>query len=390
MQHIPLVQNTIPNSEIDQLIDWLKTYPRLTKGQLTIEFERQWAKWIGTDYAVFVNSGSSANLLVVAALEAAGKIKAGDKVIVPAVSWVTTVTPVMQMGFTPILCDANLDNLGIDTNHLEKLCEEHKPKALILVHVLGFPCDMHEIIRICCKYDVTLIEDSCETVGTLIGSRKAGSFGLMSTFSTYYGHHFSTIEGGLVCTNNFDIYQKLLCLRSHGWARDLAPRVQDELKKKYMVDDFHNQYTFYESGFNLRSTDLSAFLGINQLKTLDENNMQRFKNLCEYDSNLKNPLWKIKATKFQFVPNFAYPVITRRLPEAVDALKANNIDCRPLVCGSIARQPFWVDRYGKDAAAQCVNANLIHNWGMYLPNNPGMTPEDIKRICDALNPILSK
>lgn len=388
MTRIPLIQNTIPNEEIDQLVDWLKTYPRLTKGEMTLEFERQWAKWIGMEYAVFVNSGSSANLLMLAAMESEGHIKPGDTVIVPAVSWATTVAPVIQLGFKPILCDASISTLGIDTNHFEKLCKEHKPKAVLLVHVLGFPCDMTEIIRICTKYNVHILEDSCETVGSLYKGRKAGAFGFASTFSTYYGHHFSTIEGGFVCTDDFDLYQTLLCLRSHGWSRDLHPRVKKELQEKHNVSDFQNQYTFYECGFNLRSTDLQAFIGINQLKTLDENCSKRFKNLLKYDSLIRGIGWKIYPTKFDYVSNFAYPIIAKRRDEIVKALTEAEIECRPLVCGSIAQQPFWIDRFGTEASHQTPTANWVHNNGMYVPNNPNMTEADIERICYVINPYL--
>ena len=163
---ISLVKDTIDNSDIDSLIDWLKTYPRLTKGPLTLEFEKQWAKYIGTKYATYVNSGSSANLLALYCLMENGTIKRNDKIIVPSVSWATDLSPVFQLGLDPILCDVNLDDLSVDFNHLEHIIQTQNPKVLMLVHVLGLVCDIVAIRDLCKKHNVVLIEDTCESVGS--------------------------------------------------------------------------------------------------------------------------------------------------------------------------------------------------------------------------------
>lgn len=379
MKNIPLVKDTISNSDIADLIQWLKTNPRLTKAQKTIEFEHAWSKWLGVKYSVFVNSGSSANLAMFYGLIVANKLK-NKKVIVPCVSWVTTVSPVIQLGLEPILCDASSVDLGLDVDHFEKLCEQHKPAVVILVHVLGFPNNIKKITEICKKYDVILLEDSCESVGSISENQKTGTFGLASSFSTYYGHHFSTIEGGLISTDDYEMYNVFKSIRSHGWSRDLDEIARKNLQVQYGIDDFKNQYTFYHPGFNLRSTDLQAFIGINQLKKINDTCLKRYNNLLQYDSLIKNDYWKIKFEGF--ISNFAYPIIHPNITKIVSELFQNSIECRPLVCGSISKQPFYYERYGKQ---NFKFADEVHDNGMYVPNNPDMNEEDIDLICKIIN-----
>jgi|LakMenE01Jun11ns_1017448.scaffolds.fasta_scaffold9958040_14 CDP-6-deoxy-D-xylo-4-hexulose-3-dehydrase len=381
---IKLVKDTITHQEIDQLCDWLKTYPQLTKGKLTEEFEQLWSDWLGVKYSVFVNSGSSANLAMLYALKVANRLK-NNKIILPCVSWVTTVSPAIQFGMEPILCDTDKDGLGLDVEYFEKLCKEHNPACVMLVHVLGVPNKLNEILDICKKYDVILLEDSCESVGTLYNSKQTGTFGIMSSFSTYFGHHFSTIEGGFVCTNDFELYEILKSIRSHGWSRDLSVETKEKLQKENNIDNFRNFYTFYYPGFNLRATDVQAFLGINQLKTLNTKNQKRYNNLVLYDSLIKNNYWKLKYEGF--VSNFAYPIIHPNKNKIAQNLQNNNIECRPLICGSMSRQPFFYKQYG---LKQYPFSDVVHDYGLYLPNNPDMTEEDIVYISNIVNETINK
>lgn len=376
---IKLVKDTISNTEIDSLCGWLSTYPQLTKGKLTEQFEQEWSDWLGVKYSVFVNSGSAANLGMIYALKVSGQLK-NNKIIAPCVSWATTVSPIMQLGFDLILCDTDKDSLGIDPIELENLCKIHNPAGLILVHVLGFPNKMKEITEICKKYDVILLEDSCESVGSEYDGKKTGTFGAMSSFSTYFGHHFSTIEGGLISTNDFELYEILKSIRSHGWSRDLSLPTQEKLKKKYNIDDFRNLYTFYYPGFNMRSTDLQAFLGIGQLKSLDDKNQKRYNNFIKYDQTIKNDYWKIKFKGF--ISNFSYPIIHPNKNILVESLKENKIECRPLICGSMSRQPFYYEKYSKILYSF---SDIVHDFGLYLPNNPDMSTEEIEYICNIVN-----
>jgi len=379
---IPLVKDTIDNNDIDNLIEWLKTYPRLTKGDLTIEFEKIWSKWLGVKYSIFINSGSSANLAMIYSLLQSNRLK-NNKIIVPSVSWVTTVTPTIQFGMQPILCECDKNTLGLDVEHFEKLCKEHNPSVVILVHVLGFPNKMKEISDICNKYNVILLEDSCETVGSTYNNKKTGTFGLMSSFSFYFGHHISTIEGGMICTDNKELYNILLSIRSHGWSRDLDLDTQKKLKDEYKIDDFKSLYTFFYPGFNLRSTDLQAKIGIEQMKKLDEHNIIRSKNFKIYQDNIFNDYWKIMPEP-GFISNFNYPIIHPKKNEIVKKLQENNIECRPLVCGSIGQQPFWKNLYGE---TNFDFANKVDQLGLYVPNNHQITEDELFRIIDTINSV---
>jgi CDP-6-deoxy-D-xylo-4-hexulose-3-dehydrase len=379
MKKIKLVEDTISKDDVQQLIAWLETNPILTKGYQTQEFEKEWSAFNGSKYSVFVNSGSSANLGIVSALIQSGRLK-NNKVLVPAVSWSTTIAPVIQCGLEPILVDADKDNLGMCPIDLERKIKEHNPAACIIVHVLGFPCDMKPILQICEDSDCILIEDSCESVGSVYSGKKTGCFGLASSFSFYFGHHMSTIEGGMICTDDYDFYQLLKSIRSHGWDRDLDEGTKLELRETHKVEDFNALYTFYYDGFNLRSTDLQAFIGRNQLKNLPHTISKRKSNFDLYQ-NLMNIPWKPNP-KGDIISNFAYPIITENKKQMVNVLQENNIECRPLICGSIGRQPFWVKRYG---VHKMEVADRIHDCGLYVPNHQDMSNDDVYRVCEIVN-----
>ena len=200
---ITLVKDTIDNKDIDRLIEWLKTYPRLTKGSITLELEKKFSNWLGTKYSVFCNSGSSANLLMLSVLKEKYNTK---KVVVPSVAWATDLAPVIQLGMKPILCDCNMKDLSVDLNHLEEMFQKESPDVLMLVSVLGLVPDMNKIVELCFEYDVLLLEDSCESMGSQYRDKKLGTFGKMSSFSTFFGHHISTIEGGFIATDDLELY----------------------------------------------------------------------------------------------------------------------------------------------------------------------------------------
>lgn len=377
--NIPLVKDTISQEDIQKLIGWLLASPRLTKGDLTKKFEEEWSKWNGSKYSIFVNSGSSANLLMVYALLASGRLK-NKKAIVPAVSWVTTVSPFIQFGLDPVLCDCDKDNLGLDVNHFEELCQKHNPSVAIIVHVLGHTGNLNKILEICKKYNVILLEDCCESHGTQYEGRKVGTFGKMGSFSFYFGHHMSTIEGGMVVTDDQDLYNVMLSIRSHGWSRDLESVYAKSLKEKYKIDDFREKYIFYYPGFNLRSTDLNAFLGLEQLKRLDDIAWERYKNYLIFKEKLEKYYWMQKSDA-SLVSAFAVGLISQNLAEVIKKLEENSIETRPLVCGSIGEQPFWIDIYGKQILP---NASRVHNYGFYVPCHQDMTEKEINKICDVL------
>tara|TARA_B110000467_G_C18311866_1_gene478674 strand:- start:304 stop:1461 length:1158 start_codon:yes stop_codon:yes gene_type:complete len=384
---INLVEDTINNSDIDDLIQWLKTYPRLTKGPLTVEFEKKWAEYTGTKEAIFVNSGSSANLVMLQVLLETGKVKRGSNIIVPALAWATDLSPVVQLGFNPILCDCNLEDLSISLDHFEELCSTHDISAVMFVSVLGLVPDMSRLLDICKANDVILLEDTCESFGSRYTENKMGTFGLMSTFSTYFGHHLSTIEGGVICTSDPEVAQAARCIRNHGWDRDLSDKKKLELRKEWDVSEFDSLYTFYMHGFNVRSTDLQAFIGIGQLDKADKVNALRERNFSIYQDNIKNSYWKPQYRENSFISNFAYPIIHPKRDEIAKKLIAHKVEVRPMLCRSMGVQPFYIKEYGK-----CIldNAEIVDKYGMYVPNHPGLTEKSIKLICDIVNTVIGE
>ena len=378
---ITLVKDTIDNKDIDQLVDWLKTYPRLTKGPVTLELEKKWSDWLGVKYSVFCNSGSSANLLMLSALGESIGYK-DCKVVVPSVAWATDLAPVMQLGMKPILCDCNMDDLSVDLEHLEKIFKDKNPSVLMLVSVLGLVPDMDKITELCMQYDVVLLEDTCESMGCEYKGKKLGTFGDMSSFSTFFGHHISTIEGGFVSTNDFQLYELLVSLRSHGWDRDLSNNTQKALQKDWDISEFDAMYTFYYPGYNLRSTDLQAYIGLGQIDKLDSWGKKRHMNFSVYQNLIKNNYWKPKPQSNSFISNFAYPVIHPNRDKIVKELQKNNIEVRPMICGSMGTQPFYVKEYGE---LKLPNVSIVDKYGFYVPNHPNLTIDEIKLISDIIN-----
>jgi len=278
------------------------------------------------------------------------------------------------------LCDCNMNNYGLDLDMLKELIEKHDPGIIVTVNVLGFANNYFEILELCERNNIVLIEDSCEAVGTTYAGKKVGTFGHISTFSFYYGHHISTIEGGMVCTNDEDLNTIIRSIRCHGWDRDLAPHKQESLRKQHAVGEFKSLYTFYYPGFNMRPTDLQAFLGLTQLKNLSNNVSIRDRNFRLYHNHdfYEN---KPKLCNKEIISNFAYPVITENIDSLVLDLKEAAIECRPLICGSISRQPFWYERYGKRTMR---NADIIHDKGLYVPNNQNMTEDEVHMVIGVL------
>jgi CDP-6-deoxy-D-xylo-4-hexulose-3-dehydrase len=375
---IKLVKDTIDKNDINKLIEWLNQdeIPRLTKGDLTWELESKWAKKIGTKYSVYVNSGSSAILLALAALLHTGKLR-NNKVVVPGLSWATDVSSPMLLGMEPILCDSNLEDLSCDLEHLEELFKTNDPSCVILVSPLGLVPNMEKVISLCEKYNVILLEDVCESMGSKYQGKYLGSFGLASFFSMYFGHHLSTIEGGFINTNDEDFYYSLLMMRSHGWDRDLPKHIQEKLREENNVNEFDSLYTFYLPGFNLRATDLQAFIGLIAIDKLDGYSEKRNENFKKYKLLIGDNKIMIGENEGDFVSNFAYPIIDERRNEIVNKLLDNNIEVRPLIAGDMSKKPMWVNKYGP---VELKNCELINKYGFYIPNHQGLTFDEIQTI----------
>lgn len=382
MKKILLAQDTIDQHDINSLIQWLQTYPRLTKGEKTIEFEEKYAQTIGSRYAVFVNSGSSANLLMLYSLLSAKRLK-NNKVVVPALCWITDISPAIQFGMEPILCDVNLFNLSVNVSHLEDIFKKEKPAALILVSALGLVPVMDDIADLCKKHDVILLVDNCEGLGSEYKGKHLENYGLMASCSTYFGHIISTIEGGIISTDDKDLYDTIKMLRSHGWDRDLDMEKKTELRQKYNISGFNSLYTFYTTGFNLRSTDLNAFLGLRQLDKLADVIAKRNQNYLLYKKHISNKLWQPNDGPDDFVSNLGYPCLHEKRDAIVQKLQENNVEVRPLISGSMGKQPFFIEKYGKPV--EFYATTMIDNHGFYVPNHPFLTEADIKFVCDIIN-----
>ncbi len=379
-----LAEQTIDEEDLLDLIAWLKTNPWLTQGELVRAFERQWAEWLSARYATFVNSGSSANLLMYDSLLLSEKLR-NKKIVLPAVSWSTSVAPAIQLGFEPILCEADENTFGLDLDCLERLLKSHEPGAVLIVHTLGVPNDMEPLLALKDRYGFILMEDACAAIGSCYDNQPVGTFGEISTFSFYYGHHLSTIEGGMICTNDETLHDILVQIRSHGWAKDLPFKKAEDKASENNIIAFNRPFTFYYPGFNLRSTDLNARIGLSQMKKIDYVVKRRIENHNIYQSRFQD------ATDFHCQRNdrasicsIAFVALAQsqgQRERIAQLLRENQIETRPLGGGNMSRQPFWANRYGSTAFPV---ADRIHETAFQLPNHPQLSPEDIHFICDTV------
>ena len=377
----PLAKETINEDDIDALIDWLKTYPRLTKGKYTAEFERKWAEWIGTKYAVNVNSGSSANLLMFYALITMNRLKS-KKVIVPAIGWATTISPVIQFGLEPIMVDMDQNTYGIDLDETENLLKNDDIGAIIFVQQLGVPHYKDRLLELCKKYEVPLLEDACAALGSSYeDGTMVGQVGDMSSFSFYFGHQLSTVEGGMINTDDVELYHTLLMLRSHGWGKDLPKGLYKQKMIENNIDTFHEPFTFLVPGFNVRSTDLQAFLGCRQVDKADWVAQRRYENHLLY-TKLLGDSFEHQMYGNDKPASISFSILAKNeehRKQVISKLVENGIETRIFSAGNLGLHPFWVNRFGEFHGKV---ADKIHSRGVYLPNYPELTEEDINFISD--------
>lgn len=357
--------------------NFLLNNKNLTQGIEVKKFERKFAKWNNSKYAVFVNSGSSANLITIFACKEFFKWKNSDEVIVPSLTWPTTITPIIQSNLKPIFIDTNFEDLALDYTELKKKISK-KTKAIFLAHILGFPANMDKIISIAEKYKLKIIEDCCESIGGQFNKKKIGNFGIAGTFSLYWGHHISTIEGGLITTNNEKFYNLLKLKRSHGFARELPKKLHKKIKQENKNIDF--KFLFLTDGFNVRSTNLNAHIGLDQLKKL---NLYIRKRNINYSFFLKiikkfeDKLIIIKPNKNQKISSFAFPIIFKEkkyLEIFKNLLSMYKIEHRPIIAGNLLKQPFLKNKYSNNYK----NSNLVNDCGVYIGNNQFVTKTKIK------------
>lgn len=382
MKNYKLAHDTIDSEDYINMINFLKKRKFLTQSKVTRKFEQNFSKFLKSKYSIFINSGSSANLLIAQTLLEGNYLK--NKIaVLPAVSWSTTVSPYLQLGFKVILCDCDKYDLGICPDKLEKICKKYKPSVVKVVNVLGHSNNFEKIIKLKKKYKFILVEDNCESMGSTQAKKGLGTFGLASSHSFYFGHHISTIEGGMVSTNDKNFYNVALAIRSHGWARDVQKSFKNKLEKKFGVDEFKSLYTFYYSGLNIRSTDFNANIGIRQLKKIKKISRIRHKNFMRYKKNLQN-FW-FQQSNLKLVSSFGYATFVKNRLEVFKFLKSKKIQTRPLICGNMGQQPFWKNQLTQKH--KLPNAEFIDKYGLYLPNHANLSLKDIDFICKKFNLI---
>ncbi len=384
----PLMKNNIAREDLDAVCRLLQQEdPVLTQSKNVRAFEEEWSRWLGVEYSVFVNSGSSANLVTLAAIKELHG--AGGEVIVPSITWVSDIAAVLHCGFEPVFVDIDPRTLGMDNEAvLAKITR--RTRAVFLTHVLGYNALSQKLLDELERRKIPLLEDVCESHGATFAGKKLGSLGMASNFSFYYAHHLSTIEGGMVCTDNYDLYETVRMLRSHGMVREMDCNG----RKWDYVDEFPDlnpDFIFAFPAYNVRSTEINAVIGRSQLQRLDDANRRRTENLNLFLRHLDAGMYRTDFAT-QGSCNYAFTLILRE-PDAVlcekvmSELRKNGVEFRRGTAGggNQLRQPYLRRLLGHDVWKMCPNADHVHFYGFYIGNYPSLDRDRILRLCELLN-----
>lgn len=384
----PLMENNITRQDLDEVIDFLKGDPRLTQSSNVLSFEQEFSQWLGVDYSVYVNSGSSANLITMAALK---HLYGTGEVIVPTLGWVSDIASVLQNGFTPVYVDIDTRTLSMDNDQaISKISD--KTVAVFITHTQGFNGLTDQLLSYLKQRNIPLIEDACESLGATFNGQKVGSFGLASNFSFYFAHHMSTIEGGMVCTNDRRFYETLRMLRSHGMVRET---LSDEIKEHYSQahPDLNPDFIFAYPAYNVRGTEIGAVIGRNQLKRVDENNEKRKRNFELFLNNLDpSKYWTDFALEGSC--NYALDLVIAKADDRFrdrleQALKAASVEFRRGSSGggNQLRQPYLRGLIPDREWLNYPNIEHVHFYGYYIGNYPDLKKEKIIELCSILNSL---
>ena len=388
---IPLMKNTFlkEHETKTELAQFIMQAEILSMGEQCALFEKEFALHQDRKEAILFNSGGSANLAMIQALKNLGKLKEGDIVGFSALTWSTNVMPLIQLGLRPVPLDSEIEVLNVTTKQLLMKLQDTNMKALFITNTLGLVGDLDAIRDICNEKEIILLEDNCEALGTELESGKAGNFGLMASFSFFVAHHMSTIEGGMVCTDDYDLAEMLRIVRANGWDRNLTAVQQRNWRKKYGVtSEFYAKYTFYDLGFNFRPTEITGFLGRAQLKLLNENIQIRERNYVALEAVvMKNPdLIKLNRDHITILSSFAFPVVCRNaeLKELyVRQFSGAGVEIRPMIAGNIQEQPFF-QKYVSDRY-DLPGTEFIHECSFYCGNYPDLTTSDLEILKSCLS-----
>ncbi len=384
----PLMRNNILREDLDSVIKHLRQDdPKLTQGEKVREFERQWSNWLGTKYSVFVNSGASSNLVTMAILKQ--RFPTGGEIIVPPLTWSSDIYSVVQNGFKPVFVDINPLTLGMN-NDLIKLKVTEQTRAVFLSHIQGFNALTQELLDFLRQQDIILVEDVCESHGASFNGIKLGNFGLISNFSFYYAHHMSTIEGGMICTNDQEVYEAARMLRGHGLVREASSaELKDRYKKEHA--DLNPEFIFASEGYNVRNTEIGGILGISQLRRLDNNIKLRNRNHFHFLERLDSA--KFKTDFFlEGSSNYAFNLVLRDknddlVARLMSAMRESGIEFRRGSAGggNQLRQPY-VQRHVKPGHySEFPETEHIHFYGFYIGNFPDLSLQEIDDLVSVLN-----
>ena len=363
----------------------------LTQSKKVEEFEKKWSKWLNVKYSTFVNSGSSANYISISILKALNKNKNKNEIIVPSLTWVSDINSVIMNGYKPVFVDIDLENLSMSTDQVLKKINK-RTLAVFITHAQGFNGLTNRLLSFLKKKKISLIEDVCESHGATHNNKKLGTFGLISNFSFYYAHHMTTIEGGMICTNSKKIYELSKIFRSHGMAREAKnKKFESQLIKKYK--NLSPQFIFLYPTLNFRNNEIGAIMGINQLKSLNQNNLKRTKNFKIFLQNLdEKKYWKNYDVKGSC--NYAFPIILKtsslkKRDYFESQLNKYNIEFRRGNAGggNQLRQPYLKNKVRLKNFKQFKNVEKVHFFGYYIGNYPDLKKEKILKITKILNNI---
>lgn len=388
---IPLMKNAFLNEFETKkaLAEFILKAERLSMGTKCEEFEKAFAIKQERKEAVLFNSGGSANLAILQALKNLGLLEDGDNVGFSSLTWSTNVMPIIQLGFNPVPIDCEPETLNVMSSHLKQRLNEININALFLTNALGFTGDLDEIKNICSENNILFFEDNCESLGTELPSGKAGNFGLAASFSFFVAHHMSTIEGGMICTDNEEFAEMLRIVRANGWDRNLSASQQIKRRKENNIkSEFEAKYTFYDLGFNFRPTEITGFLGLYQLQYLDENIKKREHNFLRLEKIIvENPdLIKLDHNHISVLSSFAFPIVckTSELRERYIAqFSGAGVEIRPMIAGNIELQPFFKKYVSKHF--DLPKTDFLHNNGFYCGNYPELTEADLETISSCLS-----
>jgi len=384
----PLMEDNITREDLDALILFLQGMPRLTQSENVRAFEREWSEWLGVKHSVFVNSGASANLVTLGALK---HLYGGGEVIVPPLTWVSDIASVLQHGFTPVFVDINPKNLCMaEEQVLAKLTK--RTRAVFLTHVQGFNGLSDRLLSELARRNIPLLEDVCESHGATFKDRRLGSFGLASNFSFYFAHHMSTVEGGMVCTNDDAFSDAIRMFRSHGMVRE-AENAETRARYAQENPELSPDFIFAFPAFNVRSTEINAVLGRSQLKRLDASNQRRRENF-ELFLRLIDPDKYRTDFDLEGSCNYAFNLVLKRPDVALRArlerqMREHGIEFRRGSAGggNQLRQPYLQGIVPQGEYAHYPEVEHIHFFAYYIGNYPDLSAERIVELCGVLNAV---